>query len=132
MSEEYKFELSITLAGNGNSARDVIELYGMQIQRDINQTAWNVCNCNDQVQNERFGSLQLKNWSVVSGPGNNLIMKAHFTVNAQTPKFINDVVEEFMDGFADFSAEALNGYYSRTGKRAAMELNPLDWDVDFK
>ena len=48
--QQFKIELNITLADGGRSARDVIELYGTQVREDIDQGAWNLCDCNDQVQ----------------------------------------------------------------------------------
>ena len=59
-------------------------------------------------------------------------MKAQFTVNAQDEEFINQVMEQYMDGFADYITATQNGYYSLTGKRAAMNANPLEWEVDVK
>ncbi|MEW6403217.1 MAG: hypothetical protein AB1649_15585 [Chloroflexota bacterium] len=54
MQHKYKTELNITLADGGNSTKNVIELYGAQVRDDIDQTAWNLCECNDQIQGEKF------------------------------------------------------------------------------
>jgi ATP-dependent phosphoenolpyruvate carboxykinase len=132
VQRKYKIELNITLADGGRSARDVIELYGNQVRDDIDQTAWNLCDCNDQVQSEKFADLALVRWAVTQKRGEDFHVKAQFTVNAQDEEFINQVMEQFMDGFADHIASTENGYYSRTGKRPAMNANPLEWEVDVK
>lgn len=129
MQQKHKIELNITLADGGRSARDVIELYGNQVRDDIDQAAWNLCDCNDQVQSEKFANLTLVRWAVTQKHGEDFHVKAQFTVNAQDEEFINQVMEQYMDGFADYIASTENGYYSRTGKRAAMNAHPLEWDV---
>lgn len=132
VQQKYKIELNITLADGGRSARDVIELYGNQVCDDIDQTAWNLCDCNDQVQSEKFADLALVRWAVTQKRGEDFHVKAQFTVNANDEEFINQVMEQFMDGFADHIASTENGYYSRTGKRPTMNANPLEWVVDIK
>lgn len=124
--------MNITLADGGRSARDVIELYGNQVRDDIDQAAWNLCDCNDQVQGEKFADLAIARWAVTQKRGEDFHVKAQFTVNAQDEEFINQVMEQYMDGFADYIAPAENGYYSRTGKRPAMNANPLEWEVEIK
>ncbi len=132
MQQTRKIELKITLADGGRSARDVIELYGGQACDDIDQTAWNLCDSNDQVQSEKFANLTLVLWAVTQKRGEDFHVKAQFTVNTQDEEFINQVMEQYMDGFADYMATTQNGYYSRTGKRAAMNANPLEWEVEVK
>ena len=132
MQQKHKIELNITLADGGRSARDVIELYGNQVRDDIDQAAWNLCDCNDQVQSEKFADLTLVHWAVTQKRGEDFHVKAQFTVTAQDEEFINQVMEQYMDGFADYIASTENGYYSRTGKRAAMNANPLEWEVEIK
>lgn len=132
MQKEFKIELNLTLADGGRSARDVIELYGNQVRDDIDQAAWNLCDCNDQVQNEKFADLTLVRWAVTQKRGEDFHVKAQFTINAQDEVFINQVIEQYMDGFADYIASTQNGYYSRTGKRAAINTIPLEWKVDIK
>jgi acyl-homoserine lactone acylase PvdQ len=74
----------------------------------------------------------LVRWAVTQKRGDDFHVKAQFTINAQTEEFINQVMEQYMDGFADYIATTENGYYSRTGKRAAMNANPLEWKVEIK
>ena len=130
--QQFKIELNITLADGGHSARDVIELYGTQVRDDIDQGAWNLCDCSDQVQSEKFADLTLVRWNVTQKRGEDFHVKAQFTVNAQGEEFINQVMEQYMDGFADYIASTENGYYSRTGKRPVMNANPLEWEVEIK
>lgn len=132
MQRNRKIELNITLADGGRSARDVIELYGNQVRDDIDQAAWNLCDCNDQVQSEKFADLTLVRWAVTQRHGEDFYVKAQFTVNTQNEEFISQVMEQYMDGFADYIATTQNGYYSRTGKRAAINTIPLEWKVDIK
>jgi hypothetical protein len=132
VQHKYKIELNITLADGGNSAEDVVELYGAQVRDDIDQTAWNLCDCNDEVQSRKFGDLTLERWSATHKSGDDFHVKAHFTVNAQDTDFINQVIEEYMVGFADCIAVTLNGYYSRTGRRVGFNSHPLDWEVEIK
>lgn len=132
MQQPFKIELNITLMDGGCSARDVIELYGSQVRDDIDQTAWNLCDCNDQVRSEKFADLALVHWAVTQNRGEDFHVKAQFTVNAQDEEFINQVIDQYMDGFADYIASTQNGYYSRTGTRAAMNANPLEWEVEVK
>ena len=129
MPQKYEFELNITLADGGRGARDVIEIYGNQVCGDLEQTAWNLCNCDDAVQSEKFANLTLVQWTVTKKRGDNFRIKAQFTVNALDEAFINQVVEQYMDGFTDYLADAQNGYYSRTGRRATLDATPLEWEV---
>ena len=69
VQQKHKIELTITLADGGSSARDVIELYSGQVRDDIDQTAWNLCDCNDQVQSEKFADLTLVRWAVTQKRG---------------------------------------------------------------
>jgi len=69
VQRKFKIELNITLADGGRSARDVIELYGNQVRDDIDQAAWNLCDCNDQVQGEKFADLALVRWAVTQKRG---------------------------------------------------------------
>ena len=132
MQQKYNFELNISLADGGTSAGDVIELYGVQVCDDIDQTAWNMCDCNDKVQNEKFGDLTIEDWAVTHKQGDYFHVKARFAVNAQSDEFINQVIEEYMDGFIDCITVTLNGYYSRTGERVGFNPRPLDWEVEIK
>lgn len=132
MQRKHKIELNINLADGGRSARDVIELYGNQVRDDIDQTAWNLCDCNDQVQSEKFADLALEHWAVTQKRGDDFHVIARFTVNAQESDFINHVIEEYMDGFADCIAVTLNGYYSRTGTRVGFNTHPLNWNVEIE
>ena len=130
--QQRKIELNITLADGGNSARDVIELYGTQVRDDIDQTAWNLCDCDDQAQSENFVNLTLVRWAVAQKRGDGFHIKAQFTVDVQDEEFINQVLEQYMDGFADCIVSTQNGYYSRTGKNVAMNANPLEWEAEVK
>lgn len=130
MQQKFKIELNITLADGGRSARDVIELYGNQVRDDIDQAAWNLCDCNDQMQNEKFADLTLIRWHVTQKRGEDFHVKAQFTVNGQDEEFINQVMEQYMDGFADCITVTLNGYYSRTGERIAFSPYPLSWELE--
>jgi hypothetical protein len=47
LQEQHTIELNITLADGGSSAKEVIELYGARVRNYIDQTAWNLCNCDD-------------------------------------------------------------------------------------
>jgi hypothetical protein len=129
---KYTFELNITIADAGSSAGDVIELYGIQVRDDVDQTAWNMCDCDDEAKSEKFSDLVLENWSVTHNQGDDFYIKALFTVNAQSEEFINQVLEEYMDGFADWIAVTLNGYYSRTGMRVPFNPYPLNWELETK
>ncbi len=132
VQEKFQIKLTITLADGGRSARDVIELYGNQVRDDIDQAAWNLCDCNDQVQSEKFADLALVRWVVTQKRGEDFHIKAQFTVNAEDEEFINQVLEQYINGFADYIAATQNGYYSRTGKRAVMNTNPLEWEIEIK
>lgn len=132
MSNKFTIELDITLADGGNSAGDVIELYGNQIRDDVNQTAWNLCNCNDQVQREKFDDLKLNGWNVTRSPEGNFQIKGEFAVNSISEEFVNQVFEEYMDGFADWITVTQNGLYSRTGERIGFNPYPLEWNITTK
>ncbi len=132
MQQKSKFELNISLADGGTSAGDVIELYGIQVRDDIDQTAWNMCDCDDKVQSEKFGDLTIEDWAVTHKQGDYFHVKAQFAVNALTDEFINQVIKEYMDGFADCITVTLNSYYSRTGERIGFSPYPLNWDLVYK
>ena len=132
MQREYKIELNITLADGGNGAGDVIEMYGSQIRDDINESAWNLCNCDDARQSAQFANLALDRWSVKHKKGSDFQVKTQFTVSAQDVGFVNQVIADYMDGFADCIAPTLNGYYSRTGNRVPFNSHPTNWEVKVK
>lgn len=132
MSNKFIVELDIMLADGGNNAVDVIELYGNQVRDDINQTAWNICNCDDQIQREKFDDLKLNGWNVVRSPEGNFQVKAQLAVIGISEEFVYQVFEEYMDGFADCIAVAQNSLYSRTGERIGFNPHPLEWNVTIK
>lgn len=108
----------------------MIELYGSQIQGDNKQTTLNLCNCDDQVQDDKFKDLTLDRVSIMHR--HNYHLKAEFSVFAQDADFIQQVIYEYMDGFEDCFAVALNGYYSRTGYRPGFNPHPMDWNLEVK
>jgi hypothetical protein len=132
MKRVFNFNLNITLADGGASAEDVISLYKGRVMDDIDQIAWNLCNCDDKIQSEKFDSLVLNNWYVNHKTDDVFLVVAHFTVNALNEEFINLVIDKFMDNFANCITMSLNGYYSRTGERVGFNPNPLDWEIDIK
>ena len=130
MKQIFNFDLNITLADGGASAGDVIALYKGRVIDDIDQIAWNLCDCDEKIQSEKFTDLVLDKWSIDHKVGNNFHVKADFTVNALNEEFITQVIDEYMDSFSDCITVTLNGYYSRTGERVAFNSSPLDWEVE--
>jgi len=100
------------------------------IRGDIDQTAWNLSGCNDDLQRKKFDNLVLETWEIGHNPAQNFLVKALFTVNASGTQFINEVIEEYMDGYVDYFDAALNGVYSRTGERVALNPHPPDWSFE--
>jgi len=131
LSQKFKFEINFSFSDGSGSAIDVLNLYGNQIRDDIDQVAWNLCDCDDEVQSEKFGDLVLLNWDEIKKQGH-LHVNGKFAVNALEEEFINQVVDEYMDGFADFIDVTLNGLYSRSGERASFNPKPIAWDVSIK
>ena len=131
MKKNFKIKLDFSLVDCGRSARDIIELYSNQVRDDIDQAAWNLCDCDDQVQNDNFADLTLLRWTVQEGD-EVLHVQAQFTVNTLNKEFILQVVEQYMHSFAYYIASTKNGYYSRTGNRALMNFNPLEWEVEIE
>jgi hypothetical protein len=129
---QYKFILDITLSDGGASAEDVVVLYKGSIRDDIDQVAWNMCEEDDLLQSKKFGNLVLEDWSINHEHGGHILVKCQFTVNSSDDEFINQVIVNYMDGFANFISVTLNGYFSRTGERIGFNPNPLEWNMDFE
>jgi hypothetical protein len=129
MLHKIQFNLNITLAEGGATAEEISELYAGRVVDDIDQTAWNLCDCDDKVQSEKFGDLMLEDWSVKHTEGNDFHITAQFSVNAMDDEFVSQVIEEYMDGFADSITVTQNGYYSRTGERIGFSPYPIEWDI---
>jgi hypothetical protein len=130
--QNIQIELIISMTDGGKSVSDIIELYGARVVEDIDQTAWNLCDCNDQVQEQKFSNLKLDEWLVTQIQGDNFNIRALTSVFAESSNFAQNVIEEYMDGFADCILQTANSLYSRTGLRIGFNPIPVEWDLDIK
>ena len=128
MSQKFAINLTIKLPRGGSDSLDVASLYQARILDDIDETAWNLCDCSDDELSQRFSDLQLQCYDVKRKQ--TVDIKSTFTVNAENPEFINQVVDDFMSGFADRIRMTALGLYSRTGRRIVSNIVTCDWDVN--
>jgi len=131
MQSKFDFSLDILLPDGGATAEDVIALYKGRVKDDIDQIAWNICEFDDKIQNEKFDNLLLEEWSIKHKKGDDIHLKAKFSVNALSNEFIYQIIEEYMDGFADYIFVTLNGYSSSMGKNIGFTPYPIEWELNF-
>jgi hypothetical protein len=129
---EYLAEIKMDLEIGGSNAEDVIGMYEASIMDGINQTAWNLCDCDDQTQSERFGNPTLVEYDIKLSDHNNIQLIVAFRVTANDPNFIETVINDYMDGFDDWIRSTTNGYYSRTGSRIGTDIKVTDWNLEIK
>jgi hypothetical protein len=127
--EKKKFILLISLIDSDADTVDILALNESYIRDDIDQLAWNLCNCDAALQAKRFSSLELINYKAEVIEPNVVQFTIEFSVITDKEGFIYEVISEYMDGFTDYLRDVENGLYSRTGNRTKLNLNNLNYDL---
>jgi len=131
MAEQMDFTLRIELNDDDRSLKDILALYSGRIRDDLDETAWNLCNSDDALQAEKFSDLDMKDYKLEHKAGEGYIIHAAFSVSAESEDFIEEVVSDWMNGFEYHIMPAVNGVYSRTGKKG-LAPSLSSWEVFFQ
>lgn len=129
---EFIGKLTIDLEIGGKNAEEIIGIYEASIMDDINQTAWNLCECNDQIQLEKFSNLTKINYEIKPTDHYEATLSTSFRVTGNDPDFLENVISEYMDGFDDWIRSITNGYYSRTGSRVGTDIKVINWNLEIE
>lgn len=128
--ENYRVSLQISLPGGGIEAETVTDMYlTTMLASDLDQTAWNMCDCNDERQAREFTNPVLEEHSVQAVPDGNMEVRAVFRVSGSNPSFIEKVVGEYMNGFPDWMDGTIREYQSHEGVKLSLNQQPIDWEV---
>ena len=119
MTKSFTVNLLITLEKMGGNTSAIIETYIVNMASDINETAWNLCNCDNSIQAERFGLLSTERLAVSQLTSEDFQIDASFQVIGENPAFVKGIIEELMDGFPDCIEVTLIGYYARNRQSSA-------------
>ena len=128
-NQQATVKLNITLALGGSEAEVIVGMYELNIIDDLNQTTWNLCECDDQRQAEKFGSPSLVSYELKPASNGDKLLEVVFKINSSDLAFVEQAVEEYMDGFSDWMRSVQNGYYSRTGMRVGTDVEVVEWEV---
>lgn len=130
MTTLFTIELTISMPDGGRHARKLLNLYLPDIAVDINETAYNLCGANAEVQARKFAKLTLKRADAWSSQEGSLNIFALLSVSGENSTFIKQVITRYMDGFPDCLKKASGRYFSRTGFPPDISLQPTDWNAE--
>lgn len=130
MTTLFTINLTINMPDGGRQARQLLNLYTADMPADIQETAYNLCDANEDEQARKFDRITLKRADVWSSPEHSLKIFALFSVSGEDSTFINDVIAKYMDSFPDYLKKASGGYFSRTGFPPDISLQPTDWNAE--
>jgi hypothetical protein len=132
MTIPFTIDLTITLPDGGRLARQLLNIYFDDMPADINKTAYNLCEANETIQARKFAELTMKRADVWSSKEGDLKVFALFSVSGEDSTFVEKVFAAYIDGFADCLRRASSGYFSHTGTRPDIPLQPTDWKAEVK
>jgi hypothetical protein len=130
MTALFTVELTINMPDSGRHARQLLNLYFPDMDADINETAFNLCEANPAVQARKFANLNLKRADAWPSEGGVLKIFALLSVSGEDSSFIKQVFAKYMDGFLDCLKRAGGRYFSRTGFPPEITLQITDWKVE--
>jgi hypothetical protein len=130
MITPFTIDLTINMPDGSRLARQLLNLYCADMAVDINATAYNLCEANEALQRRKFAELTVKRAEVWSSQEGSLKVFARFSVSGEDSGFIEQVIAEYMEGFPDCLKRASSGYFSRTGVRPDISLQPTDWNAE--
>ena len=130
MTTLFTIELTINMPDGGRHARQLLNLYHPDMPVDIKETAFNLCDANQAVQERKFAKLTLKRSEVWSSQEGSLKIFALLSVSGEDSTFIKQVITKYMDGFPDYLKRASDRYFSRTNFPPDISLQPTDWNAE--
>ena len=130
MTTLFTIDLTINMPDSGRHARKLLNLYLADMPVDIDQTAYNLCDANGDVQARKFAKLVLKRSEVWSSQDGRLKIFALLSVSGEDATFIKQVFAKYMDGFPDYLKRAGHEYFSSSGFPPDISLQPTDWNVE--
>ncbi len=129
MTNLFTIELTINMPDGGRHARHLLNFYIPEMPGDINETAYNLCNANEDVQAHKFAKLALKRFDVWTQE-HSLKIFALLSVSGEDSTFIKQVIAKYMDGFPDYLKTASGRHFSSTGFPPDISLQPTDWNAE--
>jgi hypothetical protein len=130
MTSLFSIELTINMPDGGRHARKLLNLYLPDMPKDINETAYNLCDTDAAVQARRFADLTLKRSEAWSSQEGSLTIFALLSVSGEDPTFIKQVFDKYMQGFTGYLKRAGGVYFSPTGFPLDVSLQPTDWKME--
>jgi hypothetical protein len=130
MTTLFTIELTINMPDGGRQARQLLNLYHPDMPVDIKETAFNLCDANEAVQERKFGKLTLKRSEVWSSQEGSLKVFALLSVSGEDSTFIKQVITKYMDAFPDYLKKARDRYFFRTSFPPDISLQPTDWKAE--
>ena len=130
MTTLFTIELTINMPDGGRHARQLLNLYHPDMPVDIKETAFNLCDANEAVQERKFAKLALKRSEVWSSQEGSLKIFALLSVSGEDANFIKQVITKYMEGFPHYLKRARDRYFSRTSFPPEISLQPTDWNAE--
>jgi len=132
MTTLFTIELTINLPDGSRYARQLLNLYHLDMPVDIKETAFNLCDANEAVQAQKFAKLTLKRSEVWSSQEGRLKIFALLSVYGEDSTFIKKVITKYIDGLPDYLKRAKDRYLSRTSFPPDISLQPTYWNVEVR
>jgi hypothetical protein len=130
MTTLFTISLTINMPDGGRHARQLLNLYFPDMPVDIQETAFHLCDDNEELQARKFAKLTVKRADVWSNQEHSLEIFVLLSVSGEDSTFIKQVITKYMDSFPDYLKKASGGYFSRTGFPPDISLQPTDWNAE--
>jgi hypothetical protein len=130
MTSLFTIELTINMPDGSRLARKLLNMYFADMPVDINETAYNLCDADRKVQEQKFTNLTMKRVDAWSSQEGSLKIFALLSVSGNDSTFIKQVFATYMDSFPDYLKRASGVYFTHTEFPSDIALQPTDWNME--
>jgi hypothetical protein len=93
--------------------------FGSQMGADLDQLAWNLCDCNDETQARECGTPTVEKLEIQK-PSTEFMVEADVLFGGQNLELIERVISEYFDDFEYYIRGTILEYKSRTGDQPGI------------
>jgi len=96
---------------------------------DLDQTAWNMCGCDEEKKASQFGITKLVSGEARRELDGQIVLEALLRISSTDPVFIKSVFDEYINGFQDWIYPSIREYQSHEGIIVKLDSRPMGWDI---
>lgn len=121
----YVLKLTLWFTGERTIAEEILGMYtSAQILDDLDQLAWNISDCDNERQDAEFGGPTSINSDITISPAGSIEVNIAATFSGRSLKLIEQLAEDYLDGFDDYILPTILEYKSRSGVEAFYDGRP--------